>query len=343
MHSGSRLDFSDDTASVFEIRDYLRGIIACRLIAANWSLVSRLELEMKKRILFVDDDGLNISEYASRFIGSSRYEVNVIDKFTDFVANIENIECDYAFVDLMMDPEFVDLPAGFTPDKVGLFAAAAIRERNPNAYVMIMTGSHSVDIDYLSSLSFVDLAVHKSKITPIEIERLVSGEVEQDASPSEDFALLKHRMFIGSSGEGLSIAEAIQSNLDHAFEVTIWSQGVFGLSSGTLETLVDATKDFDFAVLVLTPDDLVKKRGQRGYQARDNVLFELGLFMGSLGRHRTFIVHQRNIKIDIPTDLAGITPATFAARTDGNLMASLGPACTQIKTAVGKAIGALPG
>ena len=67
-------------------------------------------------------------------------------------------------------------------------------------------------------------------------------------------------MFIGSSAEGLPTAEAIQQNLDFACEVTIWSQGVLGLGKGTLESLVDRLSDFDFAALILTPDDVTVSR-----------------------------------------------------------------------------------
>ncbi len=141
----------------------------------------------------------------------------------------------------------------------------------------------------------------------------------------------KPRMFIGSSVEGLPVAEAIQEGLEFAAEVTIWSQGVFGLTEGTLEALVRATADFDFAVLVLTPDDLTVKRQETVNAARDNVLFELGLFMGALGRSRTAIVYCRDDDLDVPTDLAGITPATFPRRQDGNLQAALGPACSKLK------------
>jgi parallel beta-helix repeat protein len=149
---------------------------------------------------------------------------------------------------------------------------------------------------------------------------------------------MKPRMFIGSSVEGKDIAEYIQLGLEYDVETTIWHQGVFGLSDGSLEALVRAAKDFDFAALVLTPDDLVTKRGTEKGRPRDNVVFELGLFMGALGRERTFIVYNRDKKPDLPSDLAGVTSATFANHSDGNLRAAVGPVCTQIKDAI-KACG----
>src|SRR5437870_5126679 len=78
-------------------------------------------------------------------------------------------------------------------------------------------------------------------------------------------------LFIGSSVEGLRIAQAIQMNLDHACEVTIWSQGVFGLSEATLESIEKAVAVSDFAALVLTPDDLITVRGKEIDAPRDNV------------------------------------------------------------------------
>jgi predicted nucleotide-binding protein len=85
---------------------------------------------------------------------------------------------------------------------------------------------------------------------------------------------------------------------------------------------------------VLTPDDLVSKRDSTKNSPRDNVLFELGLFMGALGREKTYIAYCRDEALDLPTDLAGVTSATFAKRTDGNLTAALGPVCTRIKNAI---------
>jgi CAP12/Pycsar effector protein, TIR domain len=143
-------------------------------------------------------------------------------------------------------------------------------------------------------------------------------------------------LFIGSSTEGLRIAKAIQANLDASCETTLWSQGVFGLGEGTLESLVGAIEVFDFAVLVLTPDDLLETRTRRTGSPRDNVLLELGLFIGGLGRQRTFTVYDRTANLKLPSDLAGVTAATFQPHATMNWLAAVGPACTHIESAIQK-------
>lgn len=142
---------------------------------------------------------------------------------------------------------------------------------------------------------------------------------------------MKSKIFIGSSREGLDIARAAELLLALDAEVTLWNEGVFGLSYGTLESLVSKLSYFDFSILVLTPDDVTNSRGAEQNSPRDNVLLELGLFLGHLGRDRTFIVLDPDT-VKIPTDLAGVTLATYSSsREDGNLTAALSPACTVIR------------
>ncbi len=145
--------------------------------------------------------------------------------------------------------------------------------------------------------------------------------------------MTKPFVFIGSSAEGLNVAKAVQANLSHVCECQIWSQGLFGLSEGTLETLVKSLTQFDFAILALTNDDLVHSRGQEYNSPRDNVLFELGLFIGGIGRERTFIIvdNDKSSKLKLPSDLAGITPAFFDPPIKGNLQSAVGKACYEIE------------
>lgn len=143
------------------------------------------------------------------------------------------------------------------------------------------------------------------------------------------------RVFIGSSTEGLQIARAVQAALYYDAEPILWSQGVFGLSGGTLETLVKKSDAFDFAVFVLTADDLIRKKGKKGNAPRDNVLFELGLFMGQLGRERTFFLHCKTDRLLLPTDLAGVTAAEYLPPSEPQfLRAALSAATSPILSAI---------
>ncbi len=143
-------------------------------------------------------------------------------------------------------------------------------------------------------------------------------------------------VFVGSSSEGLTIAKNVQILLDQTCDAILWSQGVFGLGQYPLESLVAKINDVDFAILVLTPDDMVESRDETRPAPRDNVLFELGLFIGGLGIQRTFIIHERTVDLKTPSDLAGITKATFQLHASANLRSSLGAPCTLVEDTIVK-------
>jgi hypothetical protein len=142
----------------------------------------------------------------------------------------------------------------------------------------------------------------------------------------------KPTLFIGSSSEGLATARAIKEQLDSEMDVTLWNEGVFKLNTSTLESLLRVANFFDFAVLVMTPDDVVSSRGKKKSAPRDNVVFEHGLFLGRLGPSRAFIVCEEQTKV--LSDYAGITIAMYRKRDDGNLVAAVGTACNQIRRAI---------
>ncbi|MEY9409888.1 hypothetical protein ABH989_004354 [Bradyrhizobium ottawaense] len=87
---------------------------------------------------------------------------------------------------------------------------------------------------------------------------------------------------------------------------------------------------------MLAPDDVTTIRDATVRTARDNVVFELGLFIGRLGSDRCFLIVPRGLdNLHLPTDLLGLTPATYDSdRQDENLVAALGPACSRIRKAI---------
>ena len=85
-------------------------------------------------------------------------------------------------------------------------------------------------------------------------------------------------------------------------------------------------------MLVFTADDLVTSRGAESATARDNVLFELGLFMGRLGRTSAYAFISDADKLKIPSDLHGINFATFRPRGDGDLRKAVADAAIESVT-----------
>ena len=123
-------------------------------------------------------------------------------------------------------------------------------------------------------------------------------------------------------------------NLDHQAEVTVWKNG-FHLSQSSIDSLIKIAESVDFAIFIFTPDDVATIRNQEKNVVRDNVVFELGLFTGTLGKDRCFIVKPRNVELHLPTDLLGLTPADYdGERSDGNLEAAVNHPCVLIKKEV---------
>lgn len=146
---------------------------------------------------------------------------------------------------------------------------------------------------------------------------------------------MKPKVFIGSSVEGLRIANAIQAQLDYECETTIWKDGIFRLSEGTLESLEKALDNVDFGIFVFSPDDILKIRDVEKEAIRDNVLFELGLFMGKLGKGKVFFVTPENCDdMHLPTDLLGINRGVYFERSDNNIRSAVNTFCEEVKEAI---------
>ena len=128
----------------------------------------------------------------------------------------------------------------------------------------------------------------------------------------------KPKLFIISTVESLDIARDIKAQLDYDdVEVTIWNEtSVFNGGDYTIEALERAVKESDFGVAILQDDDIIVSRDTEQRGPRDNVVFELGLFMGLLTRRRTFIALPRGVDQKLASDLRGITPLEYKINSD---------------------------
>lgn len=142
----------------------------------------------------------------------------------------------------------------------------------------------------------------------------------------------KIRVFIISSAEALDVARIIQNAFAYdPFTTVIWTDGVFKVANYTLQSLEDEVDNSDFAIAIAHADDLTDSRGKAWPAPRDNVIFELGLFMGRLGKERAILMEPRDEGVKLPSDLAGITTIPYRFQKGKDAAAIMGPACNVLR------------
>lgn len=148
---------------------------------------------------------------------------------------------------------------------------------------------------------------------------------------------MKSRIFVGSSSEGKAAAKtlirALNARLGDSVDVRFWPTA-FRLSHVTVEELERASREADFAALVLTADDALRIRGKKMTAPRDNITFEIGLFMGHLGRSRCYLVQEDAPHLRVPTDLLGVTTAMFQRPRDHRWRGVMASAAAKVAAAV---------
>ena len=127
----------------------------------------------------------------------------------------------------------------------------------------------------------------------------------------------KPTLFIGSSSSALPIVDLFVEALSSHVSCVPWKQAGQFNSEGTnttFEALRSAAFQFDFALFIICPDDQLHLSGKEPtlWTARDNVIFEAGLFLGSIGNERVFLAQQSTKeRLRIPTDLLGTAMPAF--------------------------------
>jgi hypothetical protein len=157
-------------------------------------------------------------------------------------------------------------------------------------------------------------------------------------------------IFIASSTEGNAASNAIEAELKALAGgkaiIRHWTKQ-FQLSRVYIESLEESVNNCDFGVFVLTADDLLNIRKTKNKVPRDNVIFELGLFMGGLGRRRCFIFVEtnNNKEVKTPSDLLGLEKSEFTRPADGNWENILTEGCKRVLSQVSDegALYRLPG
>lgn len=129
---------------------------------------------------------------------------------------------------------------------------------------------------------------------------------------------LKPKIFIGSSMAGVGIAEKVKDYLSAVGDCFVWNDpNIWEPNRSTFENLLRMVSYFDFGVFVATADDLTFTSGKIVVESRDNVILEMALFCGAMGRDKAYLLVEDGIKL--PSDFNGIYMPRFKKSDDDSI------------------------
>jgi hypothetical protein len=109
-------------------------------------------------------------------------------------------------------------------------------------------------------------------------------------------------------GHNAAAKQAVARFLDH---VTETGAVVLGEEADAGRTIIEKFDQYaaeaGYAVVLLTADDEGRKRGTKEElepRARENVILELGCFVGTLGPERVALLYEEGV--ELPSDIAGV-------------------------------------
>jgi predicted nucleotide-binding protein len=124
-------------------------------------------------------------------------------------------------------------------------------------------------------------------------------------SPPSEFTLLSNKVFV-VHGHNLGTKDSVARFLEKLDLDPVILHEKPNAGRTLIEKFSDYT-DVQFAVVLLTGDDEGRPRGSAGPpqpRARQNVILELGYFLGKLGRARVCALYESGV--EIPSDYQGV-------------------------------------
>jgi hypothetical protein len=144
----------------------------------------------------------------------------------------------------------------------------------------------------------------------------------------------KPTIFISSSIEGSEIARELALQLEPLTTPILWSEGAFQPGKTVIDSLTELADRADFAIFVLTADDVVFSRKASSRKSSLNVVFEIGFLAGRIGLPRTFIIGADLEYVALPSDLAGVMYIALPTQRASDLRATIAPAAAAIRKVI---------
>lgn len=198
---------------------------------------------------------------------------------------------------------YIDLKLPETLDDSKLLAYAAYKELS----ILVKQDSENFIVNLFSQNRIVD-NYHQFNQTFLDYftnaldDIIIANPEIQDSTAEKIYGT---KVFI-IHGHDTHLKETVQLLMQRAGVKSLVLHEAADKGRHTLDKLIEETKEAAYAIALLTPDDLLIKGNSR---ARQNVILEIGYFLGQLGKSRVRMVVKEGT--EIPSDLHGILYERF--------------------------------
>ena len=255
--------------------------------------------------LFIIDDDAAIAPLADGLYFQG-YEIQRVTSATEALARLDEVlSCDLVVLDVLMDVP--DSYSGVVDRSIhgGMVIFREIRSRTDEMPILVYTAQLDPTISGIIEADPHARYVSKySSPTLAEMREAVSSLLGQAVEPLPPVVFIVH----GHNEEvKLEVKNYLQNTL-HLTEPTILHE-----KPNLGRTIIEKFEDYAYAsnlvFVLLTPDDLwadASEDDDAKRRARQNVIFEMGFFLGNLGRESGRVILLHHGPIDLPSDLAGV-------------------------------------
>ena len=258
-------------------------------------------------ITIVDDDfTLEILADALRNVGHEvRRFASIDDALSDLVALAAS---QLLILDVMMAPP----TSGGNGRNAGMLVYRALRAGNSTMPILVYTAS--VDADTHAVVDCDSNAHWLSKLSAPPIKEIISrvhALLDEQAHAPLPRAFIVHGH---DDVKKFELKNFLQNTLRLPEPIILHEQPSLGRT--IIAKFEDYAAESDLAFVLLTPDDIgadATSSDDAKRRARQNVIFELGFFLGTFGRTvgRVFLLYKP--PLELPSDLSGICYINISA------------------------------
>jgi predicted nucleotide-binding protein len=258
-------------------------------------------LASRPRVLLIDDDRYHLG-LLTRYLDDLSFSVTSADSVTKALGVVEAGELDLVIMDVRMPDEGVfpseETRAGY---ETGIPLAGAIRRRHANVRILALTGSVEASVQEWftrdGSVGYLPKPASRK-----EVLRAVKSLLGLPREPPQIFIVHGRDVIVNE------LKNYLQNVLKLGEPIVLAEKASAGKT--ILEKFEQHAKSTDIAFVLMTPDDvggLAEPRSISRERARQNVIFELGYFLGFLRRGSGRVIVLQKPPLEVPSDLSGLS------------------------------------